>query len=736
MSERTQTERLAMLLSDLCSRLGTLPEWYGLKRTDCGLREEREENADYEIPEVRDVETCAPLTPSVLIVTAPAAVGKSTAAQYMSHSLRAPILDLSTLQVGHGTITGKTGDALGRRKSADFFDEIERGKATLIIDALDEAEIRSGQANFRAFAQELTTTASEIMHGPAIVVFSRAESSRALRDLFTENKLPYLHYEIQPFNETQAKSYLDKRICGVYRRNGKEPIHHKHTRPYEKKRDSLFQTLASAITQPTTNPWNNPAIRDFLGYAPVLDVAADYLAVDNFATTDKVITSASGNDFGHWDIVADVIDQLLLREQGKFVEQFKKTDCFQKHGSQALLPTLYAPEEQCARLLDYLENLILPLDVPVTLPVELRDAYGAAVDAQLANHPFLRSDGWFNVIFRDYVTARSLSSPITSGTSAQAIRRRILSSSWKHSPMYGYFSYSLGKAAGGATSSCHSEEIGALYESFKSMCEAEDDLVVAVGKAGNRLVTTFAVSRPNDQRPHGDVMLGPLIFASHPGSTSVTFPRELSRANIWGVPDVVLGGDQRSFKFGANVYISCGDLLIASSEIRVFPGEDELPVILSAGSLTSETVKLQAETKDLIIVSEDLTYPWSMYQRRVDVGSLASDSREAALLYLEFRRIVLRFKDAKNGEAAVYQPMMDNLVIGSNQRARDVLDFLQHIGCVSLSKSMYLLDFAKFSRLNISRSQLRDLEKTQAAAEVSRNLLDYAKEQRSGDGPK
>ncbi|GGX72655.1 hypothetical protein [Streptomyces hiroshimensis] len=732
-----------MLLSDLCSYLGTQSQWCGLKRTDAGLREVRTENPDYEIPEVRLIEPRGALEPSVLLITAPAAVGKSTAAQYMSHVLRAPIQDLAALQVGSGTLSGRVSDALGMREAADFFDAVTAGEATLIIDALDEAEVRSGQANFRAFILDLTQRAAEVTGGPSFVVFSRAESSRGLRETFAENKLPYLHYEIQPFTEDQAKSYLDRRICQVFGKLGKEFTHHKHIRPYEEARDRLFATLASAV-DPTGKLWENAAVRDLLGYAPVLDVVAEYLAVDNFATVTKDLSSSVGDDFAHWNIVAEVIDKLLHREQGKFVAQFKETPGFRQHGSEALLPNLYSPEEQCARLLDYVEGFALPLEVPAVLPVGMRDAYEESVEAQLINHPFLRNDAWFNVIFRDYVTARSLNSPITSGAAAQTIRTQILSSAWKHSPMYGYFSYSLGRAAGAAVSSCHSEEIGALYESFKSMCEAKDDLVVAVGREGDRLLATFAVSRADGTEGTNDadgadvkVILGPLAFASHPGTKSVTFPRELSRANIWDVPEVILGGDQRSFKFGAHVSVSCGELMVASSDVRVFPGEEEVPVTLRVSALVSDHVKVQADADDLIIMSDELAYPWSKYQRKVEVRTEDNDSWETDQLYLEFRRIVLRFKDAKNGEAAVYQPMMDNLVIGTNQRARYVLDFLQHIGCVSLStKSMYLLDFGEFSRLNISRSQLRDLEKTPAAAEIAQRLLGYAKDRRSGGSPR
>ncbi|MEV0008447.1 hypothetical protein [Streptomyces sp. NPDC047973] len=712
-----------MLLSDLCRSLRGPIDWYGLQSDQYGVRESKQGNPSYEVPEVREVRTCEPLTPSLLLITAPAAVGKSTAADFMSNFLKCPILDLSLLQVGDGTLEGALAKSFGIRKNAEFSESLMGSQATLIVDALDEAEVRSGQANFRAFVRGLADTASQVSGDrAAIVIFSRAESSRLLQEVFEERNLQYAHFEIRPFGKDQAQRYLERRVGEVYRSREKELLHIKHAGPFTEARNVLFRVLASAIDTKAEDIWSESDVRDFLGYAPVLDVAAEYLAVDNFATLGSTIGVSQGTGFDQWGLVATVIDQLLLREQSKFVTQFTMVDVFQQHGNPSLYPILYSPEEQCARLLGYVENMGLHLELPVGLPAALRDGYEVAADTQLSNHPFLRGDGWFNVIFRDYVTARAQRAPQTSESAAKAIRSNLLSSGWKHSPMYAFFSHALGKASSGLTSSCHSEDVGALYESFKSICETEDQLLTSVGRFGNRLVTTFSIARGNEES------VGPLAFLTHEGTTSITFPRELSYANIWEIPEVILGGDQPSFKFGPSVYLSSADLLFSSSEIQVYVGSEEAPVLLTAKTLASDNLKIQADaSRFMVICEEELSFPWSKYQRRIDLGGLAADSREKRALYLELRRIVLRFKDAKDGEAAVYQPFMDNLVIGGNGRARKVLDYLQEIGCVKLSRSMYLLDFTQFATLGISRSQLRDLEMTDSAIKVSLDLLRFSK---------
>lgn len=354
-----------MLLSDLCNSLRGPIDWYGLLSEQYGVRESKQENLSYEVPEVREVRICEPLTPSLVLITAPAAVGKSTAADFMSNSLKCPILDLSSLQVGDGTLEGALSKSFGIRKCAEFLESLMGSQATLIIDALDEAEVRSGQANFRAFVRGLADTASQVSGDrAAIVIFSRAESSRLLQEVFDERHLQYAHFEIRPFGKEQAQRYLERRVSDVYRSREKELLHLKHVEPFAEARNVLFRVLASAIDAKVEDFWTESDVRDFLGYAPVLDVAAEYLAVDNFATLGSAIGFSQGSGFDQWGLVATVIDQLLLREQSKFVAQFTMVDIFQQYGNPSLHSILYSPEEQCARLLDYVENMSLPLELP------------------------------------------------------------------------------------------------------------------------------------------------------------------------------------------------------------------------------------------------------------------------------------------------------------------------------------------------------------------------------------
>ncbi|WP_143136447.1 hypothetical protein [Streptomyces sp. ok210] len=244
-----------------------------------------------------------------MLITAPAAVGKSTAAEYMSNYLKCPILDLSNLQVGDGTLDGMASKSLGIRKNAQFQEALVESRATLLIDALDEAEVRSGQANFRAFVRGVADTASQVTGDrPSLVILSRAESSRIIQETFGDRRLQFVHFEIRPFGRDQSERYLERKVTDVYQNQGKEALHLRHTQPYSRARDALFAVLASAMTQNKEEFWDDSDVRDFLGYAPVLDVAAEYLAVDNFANLggSSIGSSEGGWVIGIWSLTSSI----------------------------------------------------------------------------------------------------------------------------------------------------------------------------------------------------------------------------------------------------------------------------------------------------------------------------------------------------------------------------------------------------------------------------------------------
>lgn len=126
--------------------------------------------------------TEALLAVEVILISSPAAVGKSTAARYLSAMANAPLLDLSETKVSTHALAGFFGPELAK----DDADEFHAGRLPLIIDALDEGQVNSGEPNLEAFlttSWQYLLTDRAVTNRPKLVLFGRDEVMNDLVDL-------------------------------------------------------------------------------------------------------------------------------------------------------------------------------------------------------------------------------------------------------------------------------------------------------------------------------------------------------------------------------------------------------------------------------------------------------------------------------------------------------------------------------------------------------------------------
>jgi hypothetical protein len=96
---------------------------------------------------------------SVVILSAPGAVGKSTVAAQIASAARAFLWDLSKFQVGSRTFAGTILELYGF-VSTGVQKRLREGNFLFVLDALDEAEVRAGSQNFEAFIRDLAEALS------------------------------------------------------------------------------------------------------------------------------------------------------------------------------------------------------------------------------------------------------------------------------------------------------------------------------------------------------------------------------------------------------------------------------------------------------------------------------------------------------------------------------------------------------------------------------------------------
>ena len=106
-----------------------------------------------------------PAESNVILVSAPGAVGKSTLAREIAHKTGAMLLDLAQAEpVGANTVVG--GLAI-----TGLYEPYLQGKASLIVDGLDEARMRVTEESFAAFMGDIVRLIG--LNRKPVVLFGR-----------------------------------------------------------------------------------------------------------------------------------------------------------------------------------------------------------------------------------------------------------------------------------------------------------------------------------------------------------------------------------------------------------------------------------------------------------------------------------------------------------------------------------------------------------------------------------
>ncbi len=95
------------------------------------------------------------LQPSIVLVSARGAVGKTTFARELASRTGAHLWPLGKYQVGHQFLEGALAKAYGDESYSGVARELREGRRLVVLDGLDEARLHAGQKNFDAFLDGL-----------------------------------------------------------------------------------------------------------------------------------------------------------------------------------------------------------------------------------------------------------------------------------------------------------------------------------------------------------------------------------------------------------------------------------------------------------------------------------------------------------------------------------------------------------------------------------------------------
>lgn len=553
--------------------------------------------------------------PSLVLVEARAAVGKSMLARHLAWAARAPLWDLSDTYVGTGTLWGSLAKAFGPTELNSVIGRAATGELVLVIDALDEAEMHAGGEAFDAFLVEIRDMFAAPRPMPGAVILGRTETVDYV-EMFLRGSVPVSRYRILDFDRELAYRFVDRRLDTG---NISDPsftagAQHKHEKLYENARQQLFEFLIDRLMpdREISNTGEEDEIAawpvrisSFLGYAPVLEAVAEYLAsyASNFPALISELRNMESDPYhsgnAQWHMLHAIVRRLLRREQDKVVAQLRKVI---PESAQINWTELYGPEEQCTRVLGRASRNLELQETVANIPPEFMSRYRDVLKNAIPNHPFLgKVHGYANVVFRDYVHAWGLCSEIA--TVKTAVRSELRSNDYLPSPLLGPFI--LAGAADDCLPAVDGDDVGFVYESLLTHGETDLYLFAEPNEPASAFIGTD---------PEADVA----VFQVRSPDNGIQFWRKLLRAQVRGEVVVEFGLAGRNFSLGPDVNVECVIVNVPCRAVRVYTKENQ-GVHLSAsagyvgGPVEAEVSKVGSG--ELTVAWDEARYPWVQFAR-------------------------------------------------------------------------------------------------------------------------
>jgi hypothetical protein len=625
---------------------------------------------------------------AAVMVSASAAVGKTMLAKEIAARTQSSYWDLSRFRVGNNFLPGTIGKVFGFDQTGPAIASLRAGRATVVLDALDETQVSSGEANFLAFLTDLGELLAELSPPrPVLAMFARDDTADYAVEFLRSAGARVATTRILYFEEERAHRFVDQALRLMSDASSDE-FHQRYTEAKE----GVFQLLARSLG--TKTPWDDPAARSFMGYAPVLGAIAEYLHTVENGRYGEALRHLGSDVADHslWSFLERIVLAILDREKVKLAESYEQLL------GQPLDEDYYSPEEQIHLLLvDKIGTGIRP---PVTLDAEQQARAVAAVQQKLDVHPFLSSlhlpagKRFVNAVFRDYALASALSDHDASRAMAAVDETR--PDEFQPTPMLGFF---VLHAAAKDDTAVDAERFPPVYESLVARREGFRFEISEGDQPGEAIV----VLRLTDEERAGVLAEG----RRREGEEDV-----LARFRLTGwrgkplvfrrwVTDVVLDlpkgaveiGDQKiAAQIGPGVDLACDVLRIVTREVTLASHEDQ-PVILSAGSLddrvSAKPPAIRGANSAIIVDVPRAKYPWDQFAPVPD-GTSGEYARLAQACG-ELRQLVRWFK-AGIGSGLTYHRKTLETLAARRRISADLLDFGRETGLITAKGHYYTLD--------------------------------------------
>jgi hypothetical protein len=645
--------------------------------------------------------------PTIILISAVGASGKTALAEHLSRETGLPILDLSRHQpVGANALTGLLTQAFDIQDISTVLGGLATGTFGVIIDGVDEGRSKTTKEAFEAFLDDIIRLCPA-GNGNTVVILGRSRTVDECWAFLSDRGTSPGLISISPFDVADAKHYIDQF----------SEFKEAYARQYAEARDFIIEKLGRAFAH--TPKDHSEEFLSFIGYPPVLDAISTLLKEEQ--NYQKLIDDLREEE-------GTLVEVPLLYRIASYILRREREDKVQPNILQPLLngvpdeiraPAMenaYSALEQCCRLVAHC--LREPIKLSVIPEQRLNEAYEDALGQFLPEHPFVTGNEFRNAVFE----ALALATLISSGdTSVEGLINQYLATH-KHSYHLVYMLDAASQDRRVAMSELNALLLSALeFRSVHAEVELrvdgpEPDDVAVDSETSNEIdieieilignVPSKSFSFRSEVSPSTTIVLGPRV-----ASTFMTIPCNLR-----------LGGGHE-IDLGAPVEVTARKIIFDAQSLIVRPSrEAQDEVIIRCERLESSVQKITANGVNLSIAVEDmagLAYPVIGHAQKI---TPLSDDADVLQKYLRLRRILCEFRSHSRGTMARYRKKIEDERVLKNEVGQSVLDKLLSDRIVWIDGQHYILEPDKLNEyLGVSWPQLRK-------GEMSEALVNYLRE--------
>jgi hypothetical protein len=600
-----------------------------------------------------------PAAARLLIIAAPGAVGKSSYAKALAAATNSVVVDLAlTSPLGGNFFNGGLANAFGPKALSDAAD----GKIALVVDALDEAQMRAGLQGYEAGLLDL----AGITHTPSAlptVLLGRALAAEDAYLLLTANGHNACLLKVEFFTDNQASQYLRNKLPIVAARSQQvESAFQNHHQVF---RDLAEQARAKLIAVAGYEKTR------FAGYAPVLDAICEFALEDGGLNPQAKIAKLTATS--QIELIDGITISILEREQGKLQNQFREK---YSDASDLTLSTLYTVEEQLQHVAFNLFGGTAP-PCPELPNEAYYTTYQEMVQRFAPQHPFVLANGVAsNPVFAAYVVAWALKK---SGQ-ADLVRRAVLA---KPNLMSGiFFELYDRQLQTEQDANMPLADVGILYQALNSQIIPGQRVQLEISDQGDDGAPAIEVNfeileriDPNTREAASGRTWGP--YSTTP-DTILELHSPFSNVHV-DAPITVQLGDGIIQQIGAPTELSVENLMVSAKQVLVHSSGPDAPkelqsVALFATEMDCDGVQTVTVRDAALSVSWPgaKAYPWNSYV--VEVPSAADE--DVTFMRRRLRRILTAFRSHSKGALVRLAAKIDHNRMTKDARGVALVDKL------------------------------------------------------------